>query len=296
LTLAGVSWIFACAPADDAIARVLVDAVLGANASSAGKVVLLSSTDHESRMTSREVLAEFSRRGRLPELRLDFQPGTVDIAPQMRAMKEARPAAILIVAPAEDAARLVKAAREKAPSALVFGSHAMGRSRFLKLAANAAENVRFPLVCLPMNHWSHAVPPSGGPRTANRLEPDLQTEGGSGSQGAIRESWSLPMTADSDADAAGFTARFRAATGHLPDYTATLTYDATRLLLSAIRRAGPNRARLREALARTASWRGVAGTIHFDGTGQNARTQVCMGTIRDGMVVSLQPQPITHER
>ena len=64
VTLAGVSWMFSCAPSDAAIARVLVDAVLAGLTGRADKLVLLATTDHESRMTAREVLREFSRRQR----------------------------------------------------------------------------------------------------------------------------------------------------------------------------------------------------------------------------------------
>ncbi len=85
----------------------------------------------------------------------------------------------------------------------------------------------------------------------------------------------------------GFIARFMSERRHAPDYIAALTYDATRLLLEAIRRAGPNRARIREVLAQLSPWPGLAGPIHFDGTGQNTRTNVCMGIIQDGGVVPL---------
>ena len=88
---------------------------------------------------------------------------------------------------------------------------------------------------------------------------------------------------------ARFTARFAADHQHPPDYTAILTYDATRLLIDAIRRAGPNRVRLREALTELSPWAGLAGPIHFDGTGQNVRTNICMATIREGAIVLLEP-------
>jgi len=65
-TLAGVSWMFSCAPSDAAIARVLVDAVVAEMKGPGDKCVLLATTDHESRMTAREVVREFSRRGRRP--------------------------------------------------------------------------------------------------------------------------------------------------------------------------------------------------------------------------------------
>jgi len=89
-----------------------------------------------------------------------------------------------------------------------------------------------------------------------------------------------------DPTTALFTARFAAARGHLPDYAAALAYDSTRLLVEAIHRAGPNRARIREALVQLSPWSGIAGQITFDGTGQNHGNGVRLGTIRQGKVVA----------
>lgn len=271
VTLAGVSWMFACAPSDAVIARVLVNEILATQTKPGDKLVLLTCTDHESRMTTREVLKEFTQRRRLPDFRFDVQPGAERVAQQLAALVEAHPTAVLIIAGAEDAARLVLGIREQLPSAgplpldasissvgsdgpggagepgsgcLIFGSHAMGRNRFRELAGQAGEDVRFPLLFAP---------------------------------------------SATDPGVACFTSSFAADHRHPPDYTAVLTYDATRLLVEAIRRAGPNRARIRKILTEICPWAGLAGPIRFDGTGQNERTNVCMGTIREGAVVMLRP-------
>jgi hypothetical protein len=228
-------------------------------------------------MTTREVLKELSRRGRQPDFRFDVPAGAKAIGQQLKALAESRPVGVLIIAGAEDAARLVVAVRERFPSdrqhpltpslapsggegarragegdsgCLIFGSHSMARSRFPELAGQAAEGVRFPLLFVP---------------------------------------------SAADTNTARFTGRFIAEHHRPPDYTAALTYDATRLLLEAIRRAGPNRARIREGLTQLSPWPGIAGPIRFDGTGQNTRSNVCMGTIRDGSVVPLLPrEPVKH--
>lgn len=271
VTLAGVSWMFACAPSDAVIARVLVAELVATLTKPGDKLVLLTCTDHESRMTTREVLKEFTKRRRLPDFRFDVQPGAESPARQLAALVESRPAAVLIIAGAEDAARLVLAVREQMPSAgslpvaaslaavkndgsrragepgsgcLIFGSHAMGRTRFRELAGRAAEGVRFPLLFAP---------------------------------------------SATDPDVVRFKTRFAADHQHPPDYATVLAYDATRLLIEAIRRAGPNRARIRETLTELCPWAGLAGPIHFGGTGQNERTNVCMGTVREGAVVMLDP-------
>ena len=318
VTLAGVSWMFSCAPSDDVIARVLVDEILATlNAASADesairnpqpaiagslptsapaansefrvprsafphRLALLTGTDHESRMLTREVLREFSRRGRMPDLRLDVPPGAPDVSRQMERLAESKPEIVLIIAGAEDSARLVQAVHASTPQGLgvrqplaasraidtnqkapedgrtpgpsrassdwplaacaLFGSQSMGRARFRELAGPAAEGVRFPLLF-----------------TADPADPHY----------------------------ARFANRFQTERGRAPDYTAVMTYDATRLLIEAILKAGPNRARIRETLSGLSPWPGLAGPIQFDGTGQNTRSNLRLGTIRDGTIVAL---------
>jgi len=85
-----------------------------------------------------------------------------------------------------------------------------------------------------------------------------------------------------------FTARF----GKQPDYLATHTYDAVNLLIAAIRKAGLNRARIRDAVSELSPWNGVTGTIKWDSLGGNNRA-VRLGTVRDGRVISaLKPHDL----
>jgi len=70
-----------------------------------------------------------------------------------------------------------------------------------------------------------------------------------------------------------FAERYRAAYGRDPDPVAILAYDATRLVLDAIERAGLNRARIRDALA-ASDFRGLAGPTRFDALGGAEREPV----------------------
>ncbi len=277
VTLAGVSWMFACAPADAVIARAVskdILAALRANppASQTGRrgLAMLACTDHESRMITREVTRELSLQGRLPDFRLDLPPNSLNFSTALSALEKVNPALLLIVAGPEDSARLVCAIRSSArgiqssskdrpgpeqtadsppqmSGPVIYGCQAMARTRFLELAGPAAEGVRFPLL----------------------------VDSGVGGVNAVR-----------------FAERHVAERHREPDYTAQLTYDATRLLIEAIRRAGPSRLRLREALVQLSPWEGVLSRVQFDGTGQNTRTNIQMGAIRNGRVVSLG---ICHE-
>jgi ABC-type branched-subunit amino acid transport system substrate-binding protein len=46
-------------------------------------------------------------------------------------------------------------------------------------------------------------------------------------------------------------------------------YDAVRLITAGVRAAGPNRARLRDSLAKMGKYQGISGLISFDGAGNN---------------------------
>lgn len=87
-----------------------------------------------------------------------------------------------------------------------------------------------------------------------------------------------------------FASLFRARTGADPDWAAVHTYDATRLLLQAIRSAGPSRTGIRRALLELSPWQGLAGLVEWDGTGQNARPVTAVARVGDGRLVAA-PRP-----
>jgi hypothetical protein len=228
-----------------AIARALVDDVLATVDGAEDRLVLLVTTDHESRMIATEVLKQLHRRHRSPEFCFTVPSGSHDFSSQIPAWIAASPTAVIILAGVDDAARLTLTLRNLFPlqhgssTCQIFGSHSMGRRTFLDLAGPAAEGVRFPLLVAQ-----------------------------------DRENLALSE----------FIARFSAERGRTPDYTALLAYDATRLLIEAIHHAGPNRARIRLALAQASPWSGIAGPITFDGTGQNTHSTIQPAVIRDGQV------------
>ena len=95
-----------------------------------------------------------------------------------------------------------------------------------------------------------------------------------------------------------FAERFRQRFGYDPDYSAAHTFDAVRLTLTAIRKAGLNRARIRDAIAGLGPYTGVTGNIVWDGLGSNTRSAQ-LGTIREGRVqsvVALRDLPLSQLR
>ena len=92
-----------------------------------------------------------------------------------------------------------------------------------------------------------------------------------------------------------FARRFEERFGIVPDYTAAFTYDALNLLIAAVRQAGLNRVRIRDAVRRLSPWPGVSGTITWDPTGQNHRP-VRLGTVQNGQTTVVESRGPKEER
>ena len=76
-----------------------------------------------------------------------------------------------------------------------------------------------------------------------------------------------------------FSQRYRERFGDAPTLSAAEAYDAVRVLASSIRKSGPNRARLRDALSQISAFDGASGTISFDHAG-NDTTELTLLRLR----------------
>jgi branched-chain amino acid transport system substrate-binding protein len=76
-----------------------------------------------------------------------------------------------------------------------------------------------------------------------------------------------------------FQASFRARVGTAPSLAAAEVYDAVRLVAAGLRQSGPNRARLRDSLAKVTNSAGASGSISFDGAGNN-RAEVALAPLK----------------
>lgn len=114
----------------------------------------------------------------------------------------------------------------------------------------------------------------------DRLASDrFLAEAGAAAEGVTMTAW--PERSASDPQRERFEERFKGRFARLPDIFAAHGYDAARLLVQAIRTAGLNRALIRDELARTRSYEGVAGTMLFDATSNNVASLRLM-TVRGG--------------
>jgi branched-chain amino acid transport system substrate-binding protein len=104
--------------------------------------------------------------------------------------------------------------------------------------------------------------------------------------GNVAEGTVFPLLYTHGKESSGFEKEFTARFGKQPDYLAAHTYDAVNLLIAAIRKAGLNRARIRDAVSELSPWNGVTGTIKWDPLGANNRA-VCLGTVKNGRIASV---------
>ncbi len=117
----------------------------------------------------------------------------------------------------------------------------------------------------------------GGPCMGRR---GFLEEAGKAAEGVI-----FPSLYTSRKISVSFEKKFTSRFGYRPDYLAAHTYDTVNLLIDAIRKAGLNRARIRDAVREVSPWAGVTGTVKWDTLGGNSRT-VQLGTVRAGRVIS----------
>ncbi len=98
-----------------------------------------------------------------------------------------------------------------------------------------------------------------------------------------------PFTAeDPRTDSRRFVDAFKAKFGMTPDGNAALAYDATMLLVHAIERVGPNRAKIRRFLATARAheaYRGVTGLMRFQADGDPIAKSFVMTRIQRGTLV-----------
>jgi branched-chain amino acid transport system substrate-binding protein len=180
------------------------------------------------------------------------------------------------------AARLEMARRRLSPEALLeFGSD---EPDVASLAARLADGRARALLVLA---------PSG---TAGRLVAAVRAAGFRGAilggatcgrtaflraAGPAAEGVLAPAPAEAGPAWAAFARAHEARWGDSPDDAAACAYDAVRLAVAAVRRAGLNRALVRDAVRALAPWPGASGVVSWNALGRNERA-VALGSWAGG--------------
>ena len=103
--------------------------------------------------------------------------------------------------------------------------------------------------------------------------------------GTASDGMRFPLLCDPAAVSSEFGRNFESRFGRRADCPTVQAYDATRLLIAAIRDAGLNRARIRDSVEAQSPWPGAAGAVEFGPVGQNRRAVRLARISESGMVV-----------
>ena len=133
-------------------------------------------------------------------------------------------------------------------------------------------------------------------REVRRQRLPAELVGGDGWAGLVSDTvaaegvWvGAPFSAeDPRPEAQAFVKAFREKFGITPDGNAALAYDATRLMVDAVRRTGGDRREVRDHLAslrRKEGFAGVTGTVKFDASGDPVGKGIVMTRIHDGSLI-----------
>ena len=112
-------------------------------------------------------------------------------------------------------------------------------------------------------------------------DPKVLSAGGHALDGAYITSRYSPD--DPSAEARAFNGAYKKRFEGAPDQTAALAYDATRILVDALKRSANDRAKLRDALQQTVNFSGLTGVITI-GASRNATRPAIIFKLQDGKV------------
>jgi branched-chain amino acid transport system substrate-binding protein len=138
---AQVPWLFTALPPDDRQAPVLVERLL--REAGTGALAVAATVDHDSHAALVALRREMAARGLQPATVLELDAAE-DLGTGAGRLLEARPGAVLVVAPARPAAEIVSALRRGGFGGRILGSAPLASNAFLRAAGSAAEGVLAP--------------------------------------------------------------------------------------------------------------------------------------------------------
>jgi branched-chain amino acid transport system substrate-binding protein len=228
-----IPWIFRLGPGDTEQARIIAEDIYRTR--NLRRVLLVAESDHDGRLGGKE-FQEAARQFAAPRVNsLSVDPLQPDTDSLLATIKKEFPEAIVFWTRPENACQLLNRIREDGIQTPIFLSQE---------TAQGGYGLRF---ALP-DALESALDQGGG----------IWTVASAGAGGPLEES---------------FARRYELLTGSQPSPIAAEAYDAVRLIVRALRDAGPNRARVRDQIARVHNDPGASGLISFDQEGNN-RTQI----------------------
>jgi branched-chain amino acid transport system substrate-binding protein len=259
VNLANVPWMFSLAPGDHLIAAVLSTEI--ARVRENGRLLLLSTDDHDALHLTRELRKKLTEVGIVPDYQFQYRPQTNRIESLVAESRRLKPTDIIVIANARHSADLVASIRNHGYAGRIFGGPAFGQEYFLQQVREFHGEIFFPLIA--------ASEEVVAPYDSDEFDAEPPVE-----IGAIKSRRTKP-----------YASQF--------DFTARLMYDAVQLTVNAIRTAGLNRVEICNAIRQASPWDGTAGRVRWDGLGSNTRSPL-LGTLANGVVTIYDRKPDTN--
>ncbi len=193
------------------------------------KILLITERDHDGRVGGEALQQAAQRLGAPLPDDLVLDPQQPDFSPLLARVQALSPQAIILWTQPETAARLLQTISKEEAHTPIY---------FSQKAAQAGSGLDF------------------------FLSDKVKSKDTAGIWRSV--SGGQNLTSQND-----FARRYQQVTGVFPSPAAADTYDAICLVVRALRTSGPNRARVRDQIAKVRDFPGVSGSISFDDEGNN---------------------------
>jgi branched-chain amino acid transport system substrate-binding protein len=230
-------WIFRMGPSDKQQARIIAHQLYQQDGFH--RVVLVSELNPGGRAGATAFTKAMRRLGASPPVSFVINPSKADLDRLAKVIKVDSPQAVVLWTPPCETSLVIALVRRAAHGAVIY---------LCQASAQAGSGITFPL--------SDATLQPSPPRGRVFVVVSRQWGNQIGQQ---------------------FARRYDAETGNNPTPVAAEAYDAVTLIVRALRKSGPNRARLRDQLAAGQGFYGVSGLISFDNQGNNRAVAQLIG-------------------
>lgn len=132
-------FMFRMTPSSSSVARVLIDWIVDER--KIGRIAVLSTADPFGRDGASALSSAMASKAGEPVSRIEFPPGTIDLATAAQAVKAAGPDAVIVWAAGEDAARATIALRDVGVDAQIAGPPSLFEGSFRSLAGTRTDDV-----------------------------------------------------------------------------------------------------------------------------------------------------------
>lgn len=135
--LANVPWLFSLLPGDHLLAKVMIRKIKSLLPDDQDSFILISGTDHDSRLLSKEVKTLLSVEKLVPQYMFEYEPEAAlpwDLVSSETSL-------FIVIAPPEESACLVREIRGRSFSGRIIGGPFIGRNRFAELCGKDGEGL-----------------------------------------------------------------------------------------------------------------------------------------------------------